>query len=50
MAAAALRHTLRMVHALSEGLMFGHFMTPGLIDHELGACAFEALAGEAASP
>ncbi|MEJ0098846.1 MAG: TetR/AcrR family transcriptional regulator [Pseudomonadota bacterium] len=37
---------VRVTHALSDGLMFGHFMTPELIDREVIVSAFEALAGK----
>jgi AcrR family transcriptional regulator len=35
---------VRVTHALSDGLMFGHFMTPDLIDSKVIIAAFEALA------
>jgi AcrR family transcriptional regulator len=35
---------VRVTHALSEGLMFGHFMTPDLIDRKVMIAAFVALA------
>jgi AcrR family transcriptional regulator len=38
---------VKVTHALSDGLMFAHFMTPELIDREVMICAFEALAGKA---
>jgi AcrR family transcriptional regulator len=38
---------VRVTHALSDGLMFGHFMTPDLIDRAVIVSAFEALAGKA---
>jgi AcrR family transcriptional regulator len=37
---------VRVTHALSDGLMFAHFMTPELIDREVMVSAFEALAGK----
>jgi hypothetical protein len=37
---------VKVTHALSDGLMFGHFMTPELIDRGLIVAAFEALAGK----
>ena len=39
---------VRVTHALSDGLMFGHFMTPELIDRAVIVSAFEALAGKPA--
>jgi AcrR family transcriptional regulator len=41
---------VRVTHMLSDGLMFGHFMTPDLIDREVIISAFEALAGKPAAP
>jgi hypothetical protein len=35
---------VRVTHALSEGLMFGHFMAPDLIDRKVMVAAFAALA------
>jgi AcrR family transcriptional regulator len=40
---------VRVTHAMSEGLMFGHFMTPELIDRDVIVAAFEALAGKPAA-
>ncbi len=40
---------VRVPHALSDGLMFGHFMTPELIDRAVIVSAFEALAGKPGS-
>lgn len=37
---------VKVTHALSEGLTFGHFMTPDLITEEVIVSAFEALAGK----
>ncbi len=39
---------VRVTHALSEGLMFGHFMAPRQITEEVIVAAFEALAGPGA--
>jgi len=36
---------VRVTHALSDGLMFGHFMAPDLISADVIVSAFEALAG-----
>ena len=36
---------VRVTHALSDGLMFGHFMTPDLITADVIVSAFMALAG-----
>lgn len=36
---------VRVTHALSDGLMFGHFMAPDEITEEVIVSAFEALAG-----
>jgi AcrR family transcriptional regulator len=41
---------VRVTHMLSDGLMFGHFMTPDLIDREVIISAFEALAGKPVAP
>jgi AcrR family transcriptional regulator len=38
---------VRVTHALSDGLMFGHFMAPDLITADVMVSAFEALAGKA---
>jgi AcrR family transcriptional regulator len=36
---------VRVTHALSDGLMFGHFMAPDQITEDVIVAAFEALAG-----
>jgi hypothetical protein len=36
---------VRVTHALSDGLMFGHFMAPEQITEDVIVSAFEALAG-----
>jgi hypothetical protein len=41
-----LERFVRVTHALSDGLMFAHFMTPELIDRQVMVSAFEALAGK----
>ncbi len=38
---------VRVTHAMSEGLMFGHFMAPEQITSEVIVAAFEALGGSA---
>jgi AcrR family transcriptional regulator len=38
---------VRVTHALSDGLMFGHFMAPEEITEEVIVAAFQALAGPA---
>lgn len=37
---------VKVTHALSDGLMFAHFMTPELITADVIVSAFEALAGK----
>lgn len=40
---------VRVTHAMSEGMMFGHFMAPHQITEDVIIAAFEALAGPTAA-